>query len=90
MMIVWIDDIIFPPISNICCDPVMNTLTYGTNQPQLERETRANQKNVCHMRAHAKIHFCVCLRVLFESVAEWIYSCWIIVSRRFKVLNRAL
>ena len=64
---------------------------HGTNQPQLEWDTRAKRrKNACHTHANAKIKFCVCLRVLIESVAEWIYSCWIIVSRQFIVLNRTL
>ena len=56
----------------------------------LNGTSKQNTKNVCHTHASAKIKFCVCLRVLFESVAEWIYSCWIIVSRRFIVLNRTL
>ena len=47
-------------------------LIYSTNQPQLEQDTRAKPKNMCHKCAHAKIKFCVYLHVLFESVAEWI------------------
>ena len=34
--------------------------------------TRKQNKKTC---AHAKLKFCMCLRVISESVAEWINSC---------------
>ena len=52
--------------------------TYGTNQLQLKTGHASEmQKNACDTRAHAKIKFCMCLRVLIitELVAEYIYSC---------------
>ena len=68
------------------------SLIYPTVQTShnLDGTREQNAKNAFHSCANAKIKFSVCLHVLFESVAERIYSCWIIVSRRFIVINRTL
>ena len=63
--------------------------TVQTSQ-NLNQTREQNVKNAYHTRAHAKIKFCVCLRVLSESVAEWIYSCWINVSRHLIVQNKTI
>ena len=68
-----------------------DTLYTVQTSHNLKWDTQAKWKKTCVTRVHTqKSNFARACMCLFESVAEWIYSCWIIVNRRFIVLNRTL
>jgi len=60
--------------------------TVQTSHNLRGHESKAQKTRVVRVHSQKSNFACACMC----SVAEWIYSCWIIVSKCFIVLNRTL